>query len=207
MCYGLDLDLADFSKKWFCDPCANESNPSLSLYRRCVLCPVEGDGSSNPLKETSGFNWAHVCCSAWVPEVLFGNAVQMKPVENIGKIPRSRWNQICSICNTNRGACVPCHYCHKHFHVGCAKKVGFLMGFDIMPVKVSRRDLCQITSLNGETGVMNAIVCCNDHDTSSITLHKINDFSNDGDEVRNYNLFSLLTNSTLDCITFILQNL
>lgn len=65
-----------------------------------------------PLKRTAGNNWVHVVCSIWTPETKFGNAKALEPTEGVGTIPQSRYEQVCKVCKSTEGACVPCHQCH-----------------------------------------------------------------------------------------------
>lgn len=67
-----------------------------------------------PLKKTSGNNWAHVVCAIWTPEIRFAEATTMKNIEGIGTIPTARWSQVCKICKGTGGACVGCHFCHEN---------------------------------------------------------------------------------------------
>ncbi|KAG0133171.1 PHD finger and BAH domain protein [Tuber indicum] len=129
-----------------------------------------------PLKKTSGNNWAHVVCAVWTPETKFAEAKTMKIVEGIGTIPVARWLQTCKICESTGGACVECHACHESVHVGCAHKAGWRMGFDIQPVKGSRRDQMNIIKLGTETGSMTAAIWCPEHELKT-TLHTLNEIS------------------------------
>jgi len=65
--------------------------------------------------------------------------------------------------------------------VSCAWKQGHKFGFEIQPVKSSRRELTTVINFNGETGCMNAIVSCQDHDRSRREIYDICDM-NDGGE-------------------------
>lgn len=115
----------------------------------------------------------------------------MKIVEGIGTIPAVKWSQTCRVCKGSSGACVGCQVCHasgKFFyslvlescgfglmgkvHVGCAHKAGWTMGFDIQPVKGSRRELVIVVKLGNEQGAMTAAVWCPEHDVKS-TVHQI----------------------------------
>ena len=49
-------------------------------------------------------------------------------------------------------------------HVGCAHRAGFKFGFDIQPVKSSRRDTVNIVSIGSETGNMQAMIWCPSHE-------------------------------------------
>ena len=65
-----------------------------------------------PLKRTAGNNWVHVTCAVWTPEMKFGNAKALEPLEGIGTIPPSHFERVCKVCNTSDGACITCHQCH-----------------------------------------------------------------------------------------------
>jgi cytochrome c556 len=64
-----------------------------------------------PLKRTADNNWVHVTCAVWTPEVKFGHAKALAPVEGIPSIPRARYDEVCAACNQKGGACVACHHC------------------------------------------------------------------------------------------------
>jgi hypothetical protein len=121
----------------------------------------------------------------------------MKNVEGIGTIPATRWSQVCRICKDIGGACVGCHICHDNgsiapdnlfstlliwystVHVGCAHRAGWTMGFEIQPVKSTRRDLVNIVKLGNETGNMTAAIWCPNHDVKSV-IHTIDEISETG---------------------------
>lgn len=115
-----------------------------------------------PLKRTADNNWVHVYCALWHPETKFSNAVRLDMVEGIGA-PTLRYDAICKLCKTNDGACAACQQCHTNFHVGCAHNAGYTFGFDMTPVKATRRDAVPTVTLNGETGTMMAAIWCKDH--------------------------------------------
>ncbi|KAI9679914.1 MAG: putative PHD type zinc finger protein with BAH domain-containing protein [Caeruleum heppii] len=121
-----------------------------------------------PLKPTAGNNWIHVLCAVWTPEIKFGMAKALAPSEGIGLIPSARYEQLCKVCKTNNGACVSCHQCHAPVHVGCAEKAEYTIGFDITPVKSSRRDLVNTVTLGNESGSMTAAVWCREHAVKTI---------------------------------------
>jgi len=50
---------------------------------------------------------------------------------------------------------------------------GFLAGFDIQPVKGSRRDVVQVINFGGEAGVMSAAVWCPEHDLKKTFVHPL----------------------------------
>ncbi|KAL6895578.1 hypothetical protein HDV57DRAFT_479881 [Trichoderma longibrachiatum] len=132
-----------------------------------------------PLKRTADNNWVHVTCAVWTPEVKFGNAKALEPSEGIPSIPRSRYDEICQACNQQGGACVPCHHCRAPYHVECARQKGHVLGFDIAPVKSSRRDQFNIVTVNGESGTMSALLWCKDHLPTKTIVHRIHDVVNE----------------------------
>ncbi|OAX83379.1 hypothetical protein ACJ72_02254 [Emergomyces africanus] len=127
-------------------------------------------GPREPLKRTAGNNWVHVTCAVWVPEIKFGNAKELEPAEGFGLIPAERYQDICKICKTKHGACVSCHNpsCNVRFHVGCAHQSGYIFGFDITPVKSSRRDTVNTMKLGEEVGAATPAIWCPHHSISTI---------------------------------------
>ncbi|KAL2136038.1 hypothetical protein VTI74DRAFT_5774 [Chaetomium olivicolor] len=128
-----------------------------------------------PLKRTADNNWVHVTCAVFTPEVKFGNAKALSPSEGIPLIPRSRYAEVCKICKRDEGACVYCHQCHVPVHVECAHQAGYVLGFDITPVKGSRRDQFRVVTINGESGAMSAGVWCKDHVPTKTTVHHMHE--------------------------------
>jgi PHD-zinc-finger like domain len=124
-----------------------------------------------PLKPTANNNWAHITCALIHPETRFANAKTLKPVEGIGSIPPHRWTTPCSICDEPGGAVVHCHDCKLPVHVSCAAAAGFTVGFDIAPVKGSRRDVVSVVAFGGENGVMTAGVWCPEHEPTKTIIH------------------------------------
>ncbi|KAI5926824.1 hypothetical protein F4810DRAFT_490241 [Camillea tinctor] len=128
-----------------------------------------------PLKRTADNNWVHVTCAVWTPEVKFGNAKALGPSEGIPSIPRARYDEVCKACKQKGGACVNCHQCRAPVHVECAHKNGFLLGFEITPVKGSRRDQHNIVTIGGETGAMSAAIWCKEHIPQKTVVHRMHD--------------------------------
>ncbi|KZM22202.1 chromatin binding [Ascochyta rabiei] len=126
-----------------------------------------------PLKRTADNNWVHVYCALWHAEVRFSNANRLDMVEGVGA-STLRYDQICKLCKTNNGACVSCLQCHANFHVGCAHDRGYTFGFDMTPVKATRRDAVPTVTLNGDTGTMVAAIWCKEH-TPKMPVHPINE--------------------------------
>lgn len=127
-----------------------------------------------PLKRTADKNWVHVTCAVFTPEVKFGNAKALEPSEGIPSIPRARYQEVCKVCKSQGGACVSCHHCRAPVHVACAHQHGYILGFDITPVKGSRRDQHNIVSIGGESGTMTATVWCKEHPPKN-PVHRIQD--------------------------------
>ncbi|MCJ1289742.1 putative PHD type zinc finger protein with BAH domain-containing protein [Xylographa carneopallida] len=123
-----------------------------------------------PLKRTSGNNWVHVVCAVWTSCIKFGSAKLLEPAEGLGSIPQARYGQVCKLCKTTVGVCTTCHKCPATFHVGCAQQNGLPMGFDVTPVKSSRKDVINTITLGSETGNVEAVIYCKDHAVKTI-LH------------------------------------
>ncbi|KAF2146814.1 uncharacterized protein K452DRAFT_241929 [Aplosporella prunicola CBS 121167] len=126
-----------------------------------------------PLKKTSENNWVHLHCAVWTPELKFTDPAKYEEVEGVGS-PTIRYDQVCKICKTTNGACVSCHQCHAVFHIGCAHNAGYNFGFDVTPVKSSRRDAVPTFVLGPETGSLTAAVWCKDHTPKTI-VHPLNE--------------------------------
>ncbi|KAH8815068.1 hypothetical protein F5884DRAFT_163041 [Xylogone sp. PMI_703] len=138
--------------------------------------PVE---PREPLKRTANNNWVHVTCAVFTPEVKFGNAKALEPSEGIPSIPSARYDETCKACKQKGGACVACHSCRAPVHVECAHQNGFVLGFDIAPVKGSRRDQFNIVNINGEVGTMTAAVWCKEHVPTKTIVHRMHDIVDD----------------------------
>lgn len=132
-----------------------------------------------PLKRTADNNWVHVTCAVWTPEVKFGNARALEPLEGIPLIPRARYDEVCQACNQKGGACISCHQCRIPYHVECARQQGHLLGFDVSPVKSSRRDQSNIVTMKGESGIMSAVLWCKDHVPRKSIAHKMDEVVNE----------------------------
>jgi hypothetical protein len=64
-------------------------------------------------------------------------------------------------------------------HVECANQKGFVLGFDITPVKASRKDQFNIVNIDGEAGTMTATIWCKDHAPSRGIVHKMHQIVDD----------------------------
>ena len=151
---------------------------AIKLYRQRQEAVGKPIGPREPLKRTAGNNWIHVTCAMWTPEIKFGDAKHLEPAEGLGLIPAEKYQTTCKLCKTTIGACVGCHStsCNAQFHVGCAYQAGYIFGFDVNPVKSSRRDTVNLIKLGEETGAATAAIWCPHHTVSTI-VHKMTDSS------------------------------
>lgn len=142
---------------------------AIKLYRQRQEAVGKPVGPREPLKRTAGNNWAHVLCSLWTPEIKYGDAKELEPAEGFGSIPKERWREVCKLCKSNKGACVPCHFtgCNAHFHVGCALQAHYRFGIDVTPVKSSRKDSVQTIRLGDEVGAATPVIYCPNHGVTS----------------------------------------
>ncbi|KAK4550214.1 hypothetical protein LTR36_003181 [Oleoguttula mirabilis] len=136
-----------------------------------------------PLKKTTGNNWVHVHCAVWTPEIRFSNAHKMEVAEGFQLIPPAKYEAVCKLCknkdHTNKvredaGACVSCLQCNANFHASCAFEAGYQFGFDVTPVKGSRKDQITTAKLGEETGLLTAAIWCKEHVVKSI-VHPLNE--------------------------------
>lgn len=56
----------------------------------CIFCP-NIDGA---FKQTTAMKWAHLLCAMWIPEVSLGNATFQEPVQDVEKVPKTRWKLV-----------------------------------------------------------------------------------------------------------------
>jgi hypothetical protein len=143
---------------------------AIKLYRQRQEGVGKPIGPREPLKRTVGNNWVHVTCAIWNPEIKFGTSKDLEPAEGFGLIPTERYRESCKICKTNKGACVSCHFpgCNAKFHVGCALQAKYIFGFDVVPVKSSRRDSITTIRMGEEAGSVTAGIWCPTHAVQTI---------------------------------------
>ena len=146
-------------------------------YRRKQIDMGRPDCPREALKKTHGNNWVHVVCAIWTPGIKFGNAKALEPSEGLGSIPDTKFKQTCKLCKSSEGVCVTCHKCPVTFHVACAQQYGYHLGFDVTPVKSSRRDTVNTISLGSEAGNVEAVIYCRDHAVKAIVhpMHEATD--------------------------------
>lgn len=124
-CYGAPLINGIPEDEWLCDACIwdiPEDNGNSS--RTCVLCPVKGGA----MKRTTDFQWMHIACGLWIPEVFFINGEALEPIDYF-KVPASRFDMVCEYCGKSGpdvGACFPCSWsgCTSAFHICCGLHSG-----------------------------------------------------------------------------------
>ena len=130
------------------------------------------------LKRTTDNNWVHITCAIFIPDIKFSRARTLEAAEGVPFALQKRKGFQCCVCKTTDGATVACESssCGKHFHVSCAIGEGFKFGFDITPVKSSRRDTTSIVSIGTENGQMNPVMWCKDHSASAkATVHGLHE--------------------------------
>ena len=121
------------------------------------------------LKLTENSNWMHIICAVWTPEIKFSDAAKFQRAEGMAAIVHSsRTEQLCKICKRPEKAVVTCHQCHAPFHAMCAHDAGYTFGFDVTPVKGSRKDAVSSVTLGSETGSLTAAIWCKEHTPKTI---------------------------------------
>ncbi|KAF2709795.1 hypothetical protein K504DRAFT_491214 [Pleomassaria siparia CBS 279.74] len=117
-CYGVPFIPEG---QWLCRRCqlVGRGTP-VSDHPGCIFCP-NIDGA---FKQTTAMKWAHLLCAMWIPEVSLGNATFQEPVQDVEKVPKTRWRLSCYICKQKMGACIQCGHksCFEAFHVTCARR-------------------------------------------------------------------------------------
>eukprot|EP00941_MAST-03F_sp_MAST-3F-sp1_P005310 g5310.t1 len=98
-------------------------NPLDGAYGECVLCPVKGGA----LKRTTDWQWMHISCGLWIPEVFFINGEAREPISYF-QVPDSRFDMTCQFCGKSgpeAGACLKCSWsgCTNAFHICCGLHV------------------------------------------------------------------------------------
>ena len=111
----------------------------------------------------------HIVCAVWTPEIKFSNAAQLQRAEGMAAVVNSqRMEQTCKICKKAEKSVVTCHQCHAPFHAMCAHEAGYIFGFDVTPVKGSRKDSISSVTVGTETGSMTAVIWCKEHSPKTI---------------------------------------
>ncbi|GBE86744.1 hypothetical protein SCP_0906250 [Sparassis crispa] len=172
-------------ESWICELCSNEKTLEASLIPDCILCPrVRRDPKKKLLypppdsflracKPTEGQTWVHVVCTVFIPEVMYSDARRLRLVEGVSTIPQYRWSNKCTLCDHDGGAVVKCAECPAEFHVSCAWRHGHKFGFELQPVKASRRDSTTIVEFKDHSGCMVPLIICKGHIGHRRELHEI----------------------------------
>ncbi|KAL7424387.1 putative PHD type zinc finger protein with BAH domain-containing protein [Cryptotrichosporon argae] len=174
-CYGILPEA--MGPGWECELCLNVTVEGNNLEPRCVLCPRDQAAVAarvkrkqtadfdllSALKPTEGCQWAHVLCSAWIPECQYTSAATLKAVERISLIARERFEATCTICAQPDGAKIGCGQCDAMFHPSCAWMAGYRFGFQFALAKAGRREAVTIARFKDETGVMISSCYCKAH--------------------------------------------
>ena len=154
-------------------------------YRSKQLALNRPQFPREPLKRTTGNNWVHIYCAVWTPEIRFSDAKKLEVAEGFQQILPSRHDAVCKLCKNkdhqnhfrgDKGACVSCLQCHANFHASCAFEAGYMFGFDITPVKGSRKDQVTTATLADETGSLLAAIWCKEHVVKT-TVHPMNEIA------------------------------
>eukprot|EP00854_Cymbomonas_tetramitiformis_P014313 gene14313-16925_t len=148
-CYGIEV-VPDPEIGWLCRVCESTGG-AVAERPRCCLCPAEGGA----LMPSADGLWAHNTCAEWIPEVEMGDPFELYPIgdepppaqlpttfylsapsvpcDDIGLIPKDRWDLRCTICKQRQGAKIQCEQsgCYLAFHVTCARAAGFHL--DLVP--------------------------------------------------------------------------
>ncbi|KAG0016256.1 nuA3 HAT complex component nto1 [Podila clonocystis] len=112
-------------KEWF-DLTKNMPKPTENLPPEDSACNICDDGEC---ENSNAIVFCDGCNLAVHQEVGVANTVYMEPIDNIDKIPASRWKLTCYICKIRMGACIQCETknCFRAFHVTCARKAHLYM--------------------------------------------------------------------------------
>ncbi|KAF2738415.1 hypothetical protein EJ04DRAFT_532398 [Polyplosphaeria fusca] len=117
-CYGVPFIPEG---QWLCRRCqlVGRGTP-VHEHPGCIFCP-NIDGA---FKQTTTMKWSHLLCAMWIPEVSLGNTTFQEPVQDVEKVPKTRWKLTCYICKQKMGACIQCGHksCFEAFHVTCARR-------------------------------------------------------------------------------------
>lgn len=128
------------------------------------------------VKKTASNNWIHTTCAIFIPEIKFANPELMDNVEGMGAVIANpvRSAQVCTFCLSSADSfTTACPSCALPFHPSCALENGCPYGFDVAPVKGSRKDLVATVPFAEESGIMTATIWCNLHQPKTI-VHSLN---------------------------------
>ncbi|KAJ7251303.1 hypothetical protein C8J57DRAFT_1520648 [Mycena rebaudengoi] len=174
---------------WICEPCQNEESQEASLNSDCLLSPRERKGVVKKIppggiapgsylharKPTEGQGWTHVLCSVFIPELTFTDAARLRSVEGLSTITRHRGVVYVEMHRVPLSA------------VATATRSTMLRARGSMAINLasrsnrSRRETTITTTFKGESGCMNVIISCKEHDHSKRDIYGICE-TNEGGE-------------------------
>ncbi|WRT65032.1 uncharacterized protein IL334_001974 [Kwoniella shivajii] len=195
-CYGIPSQ--DMGPAWECDLCINAKSEENNLEPQCVLCPLDLTPVTSKikrkptqhaefdllsaLKPTEGRRWAHILCSAYIPEVGYAEPARLKTVEGITEITASRWQNTCSLCNQVEGAVIGCTDCEALFHPACAWLSGHKVGFEFSLAKPGRHGTVTVTKFKDSEGVMGPGIWCKSHDLEGRVIYDLHEIDPEQNE-------------------------
>ncbi|PQE20132.1 hypothetical protein CJF30_00001455 [Rutstroemia sp. NJR-2017a BBW] len=206
-CYGV-VDNRSPSK-WTCDMCQNDKNPQVSIQYKCMLCPVEHTEQdfvepprvshkkkTEKERERDRVEREHAQSVAdyFRRKQEEGN----KPLDPREPLKRTANNNWYLLLKTQKllSRLKEFHLYHLQDMMRYVKRAkskvalvsivtivklqnGFVLGFDITPVKGSRRDQTNIVSIGGENGSMSAAIWCKEHVPTKTIVHQMHDIIDD----------------------------
>ncbi|KAM0612045.1 hypothetical protein ACHAP1_000942 [Verticillium nonalfalfae] len=194
-CYGVTDNR--ITGKWTCDMCTNDKNPQVSTQYKCVLCPVDvrehdfvGPPKAVPTHKKK------------TEKEKERERIEREQAQKTADYYRKKQEETHRPVNPreplkrtfdNNWVHVTCAVWTPEIKFGKAKALGpaegissiprgrysYLLGFDISPVKGSRRDQHNIVTINGESGAMSATIWCPEHVPSKTIVHRMHDVVND----------------------------
>ncbi|EJD47915.1 hypothetical protein AURDEDRAFT_113199 [Auricularia subglabra TFB-10046 SS5] len=182
---------------WLCDLCLNETTLEASLMFECMLCPrstadkrgalnsaasKRDNGFLRSAKATEGQDWVHTLCSIFHSDVQYADSVLLRTVEGVSTIPSQRWSAMCNICGLREGAVIRCSECNIDLHASCGWKTGFKFGFEMQPVKPSKRDVTSVV-FRGASGVLVPYVSCAHHNQDTRRIFSLCELNHTGETI------------------------
>ncbi|KAH0544478.1 hypothetical protein FGG08_001376 [Glutinoglossum americanum] len=188
-CYGVGE--ARSANKWVCDMCSNDKNPQVSTQYECVLCPVDytehefvdppkishKKKTDKEREKERAERDAAIAAAEYYRKKQEDMNRPTNPREPLKRTAGNNWvHVICAVWapEIKFGNAKALEPCEGIVHVTCAHKAGYTLGFDITPIKGSRRDHIIAVTLGNETGSMAPVVWCKEHTIKTI-VHQINE--------------------------------
>lgn len=94
-------------------------------HRRSPVRPLHTYSHCSKCRAT--FQWVHIVCGLFVPELFFLDTNRLEPIAGIQNVSVARRRLLCCICKQRGGACIQCHEqsCTCAFHAPCARAQGW----------------------------------------------------------------------------------